>query len=295
MSAKSISEQILAKNNNEPIAYTEYENLILDEMHIPCNSISSEDKAYLEQFTECTNLSLNNCGLKDLENLPKIAKLTRLELCDNKIGTLPSDLVKGLEDLATLKLAGNEIASLDALEPLKALKKLRCLDLDGCPIQDKCEDYKTKLFEMFGTQLEVLDGRDKEGNSVPSDDDDDLSDDMEEPENGMEEELEDEEDMLDEEGEAEMSDEDDAEVQIGADATAPKDTKVTAGKSADKTAEETCIREVQLEPLASTKSQVAQKVEKFPQVQQIINQHRLIHQIRNGHVKLIKIWPNFIV
>lgn len=56
----SIKQQILDKNEGQEIEFTEYENLILDEMNIK-DGICNEDKEFLEKFTECTNLSLNNC------------------------------------------------------------------------------------------------------------------------------------------------------------------------------------------------------------------------------------------
>ena len=178
-------------------------------MHIPQNSISAEDQQYLAQFTECTNLSMNNCGLTSVANFPKLAKLVRLELCDNKLTTLPANFAEFCPELKVLKLAGNEFASVDALQPiLKPLSKLRCLDLDGCPVQEKVADYKTQMWAAFPT-LEILDGKDRENNSVASesDEEDDLSDE----DVGSGEELEDE---MNEDGEEEMSEAD--TVAIGA-------------------------------------------------------------------------------
>ena len=70
----------------------EYTNLIMDDM--PINDISDVDKAFLEGFSECQFLSLNSTGLSNISNLPKMAKLERLELCDNGI-------VNGCDIIAT--------------------------------------------------------------------------------------------------------------------------------------------------------------------------------------------------
>jgi hypothetical protein len=49
------------------------------------NDITPEDKAFLELFVECKNLQFNSCKMQTIDNLPKIAKLERLELNDNEI------------------------------------------------------------------------------------------------------------------------------------------------------------------------------------------------------------------
>jgi len=46
-------------------------------------SISDEDRAYLELFTNLQTLTINNTGLVSLANLPTSKKLTRIELGSN--------------------------------------------------------------------------------------------------------------------------------------------------------------------------------------------------------------------
>ena len=82
----SIKQAIIEKNEGADIEFAEYTNLILDDMNV--DKITDEDKIFLEQFKECQFLSLNSCGLKSLENLPQIEALERLELSDNKIGSI---------------------------------------------------------------------------------------------------------------------------------------------------------------------------------------------------------------
>ena len=47
--------------------------------------LTTEDQDYLESFTSLERLSLNQTGLKSLENFPKSDKLVRLELSENKL------------------------------------------------------------------------------------------------------------------------------------------------------------------------------------------------------------------
>jgi len=41
-------------------------------------SFTAEDKAFLENFKELTNLSIVSCKLKSLDNFPDLAKLERV-------------------------------------------------------------------------------------------------------------------------------------------------------------------------------------------------------------------------
>ena len=102
----SIKKAIIEKNEGNEVEKSEYVNLILDEMHIGAE-ISQEDREFLEGFTETQYLSLNSTGLKSLTNLPKMEKLERLELCDNKISGDLSNLASLYPNLRTLKLSNN--------------------------------------------------------------------------------------------------------------------------------------------------------------------------------------------
>lgn len=80
----SIKKAILEKNEGNEVEKSEYVNLILDDM--PIGDVSEEDRTFLEGFTETQFLSLNSTGLKSMTNMPRLEKLERLELSDNKIG-----------------------------------------------------------------------------------------------------------------------------------------------------------------------------------------------------------------
>jgi hypothetical protein len=112
----SIKKAILEKSQGEEVEKSEYINLILDDMQI--GEIQDEDKDFLEGFTETVFLSLNSTHLKSIHNLPKMPKLERLELNDNKIGLNASTLsmLSTLyPKLKTLKMSNNLIKSLDDL------------------------------------------------------------------------------------------------------------------------------------------------------------------------------------
>lgn len=85
-SVSTIKKAILEKNEGNEVEKSEYVNLILDDMAIHGGEICEEDRQFLEGFTETLFLSLNSTGLRSLLNLPKMEKLERLELSDNKLG-----------------------------------------------------------------------------------------------------------------------------------------------------------------------------------------------------------------
>ena len=167
----------------------EVESLTLDSK---CKSASVVG---LEKCVKLEELSANNCGITSLEGFPSLQSLTKLELSDNRIsGGLAA--LKNLPSLVELSVAGNAIGSVDELQALKDAP-LVVLDLVGCPCSDDSQEYRDKVFGMFPS-LQVLDGKDKDGEEVElgSDDDDD-------------EEDFDEEESDDDEGEDDEDDEDD--------------------------------------------------------------------------------------
>lgn len=57
--------------------------MILD--GLPLFELTPDDKAFLERFTNCTHLSLNDCGIKSLANFPALPGLKKLELASNRL------------------------------------------------------------------------------------------------------------------------------------------------------------------------------------------------------------------
>ncbi len=165
--------------------------------------ICEEDKTFLQQFLECKSLSLNQCKLKSIDNLPDLVKLEKLSINDNFIETIPKDISKSLPKLTSIKIANNKIKTVLDLEPLLTCEALTCVDFGGNPITET-ENYSLLIREMF-PKVDVVDGKDREGNSVISDENDDAYG-SEEGEHEMSEGEEEELDEM-EEGEDEFSEE----------------------------------------------------------------------------------------
>ena len=148
----SIKKAIIEKNNGEEVEKSEYVNLILDDMNI--QEICEEDQSFLEGFLETEFLALNNTNLKSLKNLPKLAKLTRLEVNDNKLG-IDSPLKLGLiaekyPSIKILKLSNNQVKTFEEISELAACKNLESLDLSNNPVTLK-EGYKDKVWASLPT------------------------------------------------------------------------------------------------------------------------------------------------
>ena len=183
----SIKKAIIEKNEGNEVEKAEYVNLILDDMNI--GEICEEDRQFLEGFTETQFLSLNSTGLKSIANLPKMHKLERLELCDNRITSSDSSTFAHLNELypnlKTLKLSNNQLKNLDDLKSLLACKNLESLDISNNPVsklssEDLSEEAMAKETLEFGKlvreilpQVNVVDGFNKDGQEVVSDDEDD--------------------------------------------------------------------------------------------------------------------------
>jgi len=144
---------------------------VLDELVVA--TLTKEDSKFLETFTSVEVLCMNQTGLRSLENLPTMPLLQRFELQENKLG---GDELKCLKKYAStivvLKLASNKFTQLDQLKSLTELKELKNLDLMNNEVTDLA-DYKTKVWEML-PNLEVLDGYNKKGEEILSDDSDDF-------------------------------------------------------------------------------------------------------------------------
>lgn len=94
----------------------------------------------------------------------------QLELNDNRIhGSDLSNLSIYKDSLNKLKLSNNQIESLDNLEVFKSFPNLMQLDIDENPIA-KIDDYRTKVYEAL-PNLNVLDGKNKDGESIYSEED----------------------------------------------------------------------------------------------------------------------------
>lgn len=190
--------------------------LVLDN----CRSPDGKIEGLTSDFANLEFLSLINVGLISIANLPKLTKLKKLELSDNRISGGLDVLAEKLPNLTHLNLSGNKLKDISTLEPLKKLSNLKSLDLFNCEVTN-LNDYKESVFKLL-TQLTYLDGFDEDDREASSDGEvegDGVDD--EDDEEGEEEEDEDGEDFDeeddDEEDEEEVEGEDDDEEGSGED------------------------------------------------------------------------------
>uniref|UniRef100_A0AAZ3RE94 Acidic leucine-rich nuclear phosphoprotein 32 family member n=1 Tax=Oncorhynchus tshawytscha TaxID=74940 RepID=A0AAZ3RE94_ONCTS len=169
--------------------------LVLDN----CRSNEGKIEGLTAEFVNLEFLSLINVGLISVSNLPKLGKLKKLELSDNRISGGLDVLAEKLPNLTHLNLSGNKLKDISTLEPLKKLDGLKSLDLFNCEVTN-LNDYRESVFKLL-PQLTYLDGYDVEDREASDSDGevDGVDDDDDEDEEGEEEDF-DEEDDDDEEG-----------------------------------------------------------------------------------------------
>ena len=121
---------------------------------------------------------MNECGIKSLDNFPKLPKLQivrillifiliQLELSTNEInGKDFKSLTDKVPELYKLKIENNKIESLEDLLNLKPLK-LTKINILGNPCIDKNTEYRKDLFKKW-PELQSIDDEDVEGKVVES-------------------------------------------------------------------------------------------------------------------------------
>ncbi|XP_059808947.1 acidic leucine-rich nuclear phosphoprotein 32 family member A [Hypanus sabinus] len=192
---------------------SDVKELVLDN----CRSHEGKIEGLSDEFEELEFLSTINVGLLSVVNLPKLNKLKKLELSDNRISGGLEVLAEKCPNLTHLNLSGNKIKDLSTIEPLKKLDSLRSLDLFNCEVTN-LNDYRENVFK-FLPQLTYLDGYDREDKEAPDsdteaylegiDDDDEEDDDVDEEEYDEAAQCEEDEDEEGEEEEEEDEDEED--------------------------------------------------------------------------------------
>ncbi|XP_061103122.1 acidic leucine-rich nuclear phosphoprotein 32 family member B isoform X2 [Conger conger] len=183
--------------------------LVLDN----CRSNEGKIEGLTAEFVNLEFLSLINVGLMSVSNLPKLGKLKKLELSDNRISGGLDVLAEKLPNLTHLNLSGNKLKDISTLEPLKKLDNLKSLDLFNCEVTN-LNDYRESVFKLLprltyldGYDMEDREASDSEGEADGVDDDDD-EEGEEEDEDGEEEDFDEDDDDDDEEVEGEGEDED---------------------------------------------------------------------------------------
>ncbi|XP_029353997.1 acidic leucine-rich nuclear phosphoprotein 32 family member A isoform X11 [Echeneis naucrates] len=198
---------------------SDVKELVLDN----CRSNEGKIEGLTDEFEELEFLSTINVGLTTVAHLPKLNKLKKLELSDNRISGGLEVLAEKCPNLTHLNLSGNKIKDLSTIEPLKELGTLKSLDLFNCEVTN-LNEYRDNVFKLL-PQLTYLDGYDKDDKEAPDSDaevyaeglDDDEDDEdgklYEEEEEGEEDDEENEEEEEEElSGEEEDDDLNDREV-----------------------------------------------------------------------------------
>ncbi|XP_067414059.1 acidic leucine-rich nuclear phosphoprotein 32 family member B isoform X1 [Emydura macquarii macquarii] len=184
----------LELRNKKP---AEVKELVLDN----CRSDDGKIVGLSSDFENLEFLSMININLLSVSNLPKLNKLRKLELSDNRISGGLEVLVERTPNLTHLNLSGNKIKDINTLEPLKKLPNLHSLDLFNCEVT-MLINYRESMFSLL-PQLTYLDGFDADDQEAPDSDPeadgDGLDDEYDENGEEGEEEDDDEEDELDEE------------------------------------------------------------------------------------------------
>ncbi|XP_014464337.1 acidic leucine-rich nuclear phosphoprotein 32 family member B isoform X4 [Alligator mississippiensis] len=184
----------LELRNKKP---AEVKELVLDN----CRSDDGKIVGLSSDFENLEFLSMININLLSVSNLPKLNKLRKLELSDNRISGGLEVLAERTPNLTHLNLSGNKIKDINTLEPLKKLPNLHSLDLFNCEVT-MLINYRESVFALL-PQLTYLDGFDVDDQEAPDSDPeadgDGLDDEYEENGDEGEEDDDDEEDELDEE------------------------------------------------------------------------------------------------
>ncbi|KFZ62440.1 Acidic leucine-rich nuclear phosphoprotein 32 family member B, partial [Antrostomus carolinensis] len=170
--------------------------LVLDN----CRSDDGKIVGLSSDFENLEFLSMINVNLLSVSNLPKLNKLRKLELSDNRISGGLEVLAERTPNLTHLNLSGNKIKDINTLEPLKKLPNLHSLDLFNCEVT-MLINYRESVFTLL-PQLTYLDGFDADDQEAPDSDPEADGD-------GLEDEYENGEDDLDEEVIDDEEDEDD--------------------------------------------------------------------------------------
>ncbi|KAM7158413.1 acidic leucine-rich nuclear phosphoprotein 32 family member A isoform 9-T10 [Molossus nigricans] len=186
---------------------SEVKELILDN----CRSNEGKIKGLTNEFEELEFLSTINVGLTSVANLPKLNKLKKLELSDNRISGGLEVLAEKCPNLMHLNLSGNKIKDLGTIEPLKKLENLKILDLFNCEVTN-LNNYRQNVFKLL-PQLRYLDGYDQDEKEAPDSDAEGFIEGLDDEEEEEDEEDYDEdaqlvEDEEDEEEEDESEEED---------------------------------------------------------------------------------------
>ncbi|PIO38686.1 hypothetical protein AB205_0126150, partial [Aquarana catesbeiana] len=142
----------------------EVKEMVLDN----CRSDDGKITGLTSDFMNLEFLSMININLLSVCNLPKLEKLKKMELSDNRISGGLEVLAEKTPNLTHLNLSGNKIKDINTLEPLKKLTHLMSLDLFNCEVT-MLNNYRESVFALL-PQLTYLDGFDADDQEAPDSD-----------------------------------------------------------------------------------------------------------------------------
>ena len=188
----------------------EYDELVLDDFWKNKDTLTNDEKAGIEEYKNLVHLSLNNIGLKSLENFPAIKGLYYLSIKNNELTGDDFDLIPKLyPKLKKLKISGNNIEKMNNLMKLRNLG-LRKIEVKENPFSIGNKTYKNKLFQILPS-LEIIDQTDKMGEEIDTTDYHNEEEELEDDGDYKEEDEENEEENEDEENFEEKDEENDEE------------------------------------------------------------------------------------
>ncbi|XP_055777685.1 acidic leucine-rich nuclear phosphoprotein 32 family member A isoform X2 [Salvelinus fontinalis] len=210
---------------------SDVKELVLDN----CRSNEGKIEGLTDEFEELEFLSTINVGLTSVSNLPKLNKLKKLELSDNRISGGLEVLAEKCPNLTHLNLSGNKIKDLSTIEPLKKLETLKSLDLFNCEVTN-LNDYRDNVFKLL-PQLTYLDGYDKDDKEAPDSDAEAYVEGLDDDDDSDEVDEEEEEDE-DEDAPPRKEDDDDEEEEEEEDLSGEEEEEELDGKESDEDNEE---------------------------------------------------------
>ncbi|XP_038852174.1 acidic leucine-rich nuclear phosphoprotein 32 family member A isoform X3 [Salvelinus namaycush] len=210
---------------------SDVKELVLDN----CRSNEGKIEGLTDEFEELEFLSTINVGLTSVSNLPKLNKLKKLELSDNRISGGLEVLAEKCPNLTHLNLSGNKMKDLSTIEPLKKLETLKSLDLFNCEVTN-LNDYRDNVFKLL-PQLTYLDGYDKDDKEAPDSDAEAYVEGLDDDDDSDEVDEEEEEDE-DEDAPPRKEDDDDEEEEEEEDLSGEEEEEELDGKESDEDNEE---------------------------------------------------------
>lgn len=130
--------------------------------------LTEENKKVLEHYNNLVHLSMNELGLTQLINFPKLPHLQILELKKNKLKGHDLHLITELyPKLYKLKLTNNMIDNINLLKPINN-SNIEKIEIIGNPFI-KTKKYRSEVFDLLHN-IVIVDGEIKTGQDIDTTD-----------------------------------------------------------------------------------------------------------------------------